>query len=367
MKKYDYLIVGSGLFGATSARMLTDSGKKCLVVEARDDVGGNIADEEVEGILVHKYGAHIFHTDNKEVWDFVERFCSFNNFINCPLASYNGKLYHMPFNMNTFYELFGTKTPSEAKAIIGAQIASENIGEPQNLEEKALKMVGRTIYETLVKGYTEKQWGRDAKFLPPFIINRLPLRYVYDNNYFNDRYQGIPSDGYTAMIRRMLDGIEVRTGIDYLDNRAELDALAKKVLFTGRIDKFYDYRFGALEYRSLKFDTQIKNTNDFQGNAVVNYTEYSVPYTRVIEHKHFAVPMKETQTTVVTYEYPKTYEEGDEPFYPVNDEKNNALYAKYKSVADADDKVVFGGRLASYKYFDMDDTIAAAMELVSTL
>lgn len=368
MKKYDYLIVGAGLFGASFARVMSERGKKCLVVEKRSGVGGNIATENKEGITVHKYGAHIFHTDDKRVWEFVNRFAEFNNFVNCPIANYKGKLYNLPFNMFTFYGLWGCKTPAEARKIIDVQRAKHGVAtEPKNLEEKALSMVGEDVYKTLIKGYTEKQWGRDCKLLPPFIIGRLPLRFTFDNNYFNDRYQGIPIGGYTAMIERMLDdrNIEVRTGVDYFDSRAELDALAHTTLYTGAVDRFFDYKFGELEYRSLEFETETLDTPDYQGNAVVNYTEYDVPYTRIIEHKHFDKTQK-SDKTVITREYPKTYTPGCEPYYPVNDAKNNALYAKYAELAEKSN-VIFGGRLAGYKYYDMDDTVAAVFDLTDKL
>lgn len=364
-KKYDYLIVGAGLFGAAFANVMTSRGKKCLVVEKRDEVGGNIATYECEGITVHKYGAHIFHTDDKRVWDFVNRFAEFNNFVNSPIANYKGKLYCLPFNMHTFYALWGTQTPAQARAVIEAQRAAAPGGEPKNLEEKAIAMVGEDVYKTLIKGYTEKQWGRDCKFLPPFIIGRVPLRFVYDNNYFNDRYQGIPLGGYTQMIKNMLVGSDVTTGVDYFDRRAELDGMAKKTLYTGAVDKFFDYRFGELEYRSLRFETETLDVEDYQGNAVVNYTEYEVPYTRIIEHKHFDRTQKSPKT-VITREYPLKYEPGCEPYYPINDEKNNALYNKYAALAEGSD-VIFGGRLAGYKYYDMDDTVAAVFELADKL
>lgn len=369
MKKYDYLIVGAGLFGASFARIMSERGKKCLVIEKRDGLGGNIATENIEGITVHKYGAHIFHTDDKRVWEFVNRFAEFNNFVNSPIANYKGKLYSMPFNMYTFYGLWGCKTPDEARKIIAAQREKHGVasGEPKNLEEKALSMVGEDVYNTLIKGYTEKQWGRDCKLLPPFIIGRLPLRFTFDNNYFNDRFQGIPIGGYTSMIERMLDdsNIEVRTGADYFDDRAALDAVAATTLYTGAVDRFFDYKFGELEYRSLRFETETLDVPDYQGNAVVNYTEFDVPYTRIIEHKHFDKTQK-SDKTVVTREYPKAYSAGCEPYYPVNDEKNNALYAKYAELANKSN-VLFGGRLAGYKYYDMDDTVAAVFELTDKL
>ena len=369
MKKYDYLIVGAGLFGASFARIMSERGKKCLVIEKRDGLGGNIATENIEGITVHKYGAHIFHTDDKRVWAFVNRFAEFNNFVNSPIANYKGKLYSLPFNMYTFYGLWGCKTPDEARKIIAEQRAKHDVAsaEPQNLEEKALSMVGEDVYKTLIKGYTEKQWGRDCKLLPPFIIGRLPLRFTFDNNYFNDRYQGIPIGGYTSMIERMLDdgNIEVRTSVDYFDARSTFDAVAATTLYTGAVDRFFDYKYGELEYRSLRFETETLDVPDYQGNAVVNYTEFDVPYTRIIEHKHFDKTQR-SDKTVITREYPKSYSAGCEPYYPVNDEKNNALYAKYAELANKSN-VLFGGRLAGYKYYDMDDTVAAVFELTDKL
>lgn len=363
MKKYDYLVVGAGLYGSTFARLMTERGKKCLVIEKRNAVGGNIATEVTEGICVHKFGAHIFHTDNKRVWEFVNRFAEFNGFINSPLASYKGKLYNLPFNMHTFYALWGCKTPSEAHAVIDKQVAAEGITDPQNLEEKALMSVGRDVYEILIKGYTQKQWGRDCKFLPPFIIGRVPLRFVYDNNYFNDRYQGIPVGGYSKMIDAMLDGIEVKTGVDYFADKKSWDGVAQTVLFTGEIDRYFGYSLGELEYRSLRFETEVLDTPDYQGNAVINYTDVDVPYTRIIEHKHFD-RTRTGEKTVITREYPAKYQKGDEPYYPINDQKNNALYEKYKELALCQDNVLFGGRLGGYKYYDMDDTVAAAMQCV---
>lgn len=358
---YDYLIVGAGLFGATFAEVMTARGKKCCIIERRQTVGGNIATEVVDGITVHKFGAHIFHTSDRRVWEYVGRFAEFNNFINSPIANYKGKLYNMPFNMYTFYQLWGCKTPAEAKAIIERQRADAGIIEPKNLEEKALMMVGEDVYKTLIKGYTEKQWGRDCKFLPAFIIGRLPLRFVYDNNYFNDDFQGIPVGGYTQMIKNMLNGVDVITGVDYFSDRQKFDGMADTVLYTGAIDRFFDYCYGELEYRSLRFETETLDVEDYQGNAVVNYTEYEIPYTRIIEHKHFE--KTKSDKTVITREYPAKFSSGCEPYYPINDEKNNALYAKYKALADGTDKVLFGGRLANYKYFDMDDTVAAALAL----
>ncbi len=365
-KKYDYLIVGAGLYGACFAQIMTERGKKCLIVEKRETTGGNIATETVEGICVHKFGAHIFHTSDERVWNYVNRFAKFNNFINSPIANYNGKLYNLPFNMYTFYQLWGCKTPAEAKAIIERQRAESGITEPKNLEEKAIMMVGEDVYKTLVKGYTEKQWGRDCKFLPAFIIGRLPLRFVYDNNYFDDCYQGIPLGGYSAMINRMLEGVDVLTGVDYFSDRNKFDAVAETVVYTGAIDRYFDYRFGELEYRSLKFETEVIDAEDYQGNAVVNYTSYSIPYTRIIEHKHFDRTQKSNKT-VVTWEYPMKFLSGCEPFYPVNDAKNGELYKKYADLAKEMKKVIFGGRLAEYKYHDMDDTVAAVLALTDKI
>lgn len=363
MKKYDYLIVGAGLFGASFARIMSERGKKCLVIEKRDGLGGNIATENIEGITVHKYGAHIFHTDDKRVWAFVNRFAEFNNFVNSPIANYKGKLYSLPFNMYTFYGLWGCKTPDEARKIIAEQREKHGVAsaEPQNLEEKALSMVGEDVYKTLIKGYTEKQWGRDCKLLPPFIIGRLPLRFTFDNNYFNDRYQGIPIGGYTSMIERMLDdgNIEVRTGVDYFDARSTFDAVAATTLYTGAVDRFFDYKYGELEYRSLRFETETLDVPDYQGNAVVNYTEFDVPYTRIIEHKHFEFGKQ--PKTVITREYPKTWEAGDEPYYAVNNSENDALAEKY--IAMAKEKgYILGGRLADYRYYNMDKVIENALK-----
>lgn len=362
MSKYDYLIVGAGLFGCVFAREAADKGKRVLVIDKRGHIAGNIYTEEVEGINVHKYGAHIFHTSDKAVWEYVNRFAEFNNYINCPVARYKDELYNMPFNMNTFSKMWGIRTPAEAKEIIERQRAEAGITQPKNLEEQALSLVGRDIYEKLVKGYTEKQWGRRATDLPAFIIKRLPVRFIYDNNYFNDRYQGIPMGGYTRMCEKMLSGIEVRLGVDYFADKAELDALADKVLFTGMIDEYFGYRYGELEYRSLRFESETLDCDNYQGNAVVNYTEYEVPYTRVIEHKHFEFGAQ--PRTVVTREYPAVWHKGDEPYYPVNDDRNNALYAKYKALADAEPHVIFGGRLGMYRYYDMDDTVSAAFMLL---
>ena len=361
MKKYDYLIVGAGLFGSVFVHEATAKGKKVLVIDKRDHIAGNIYTRETQGINVHVYGAHIFHTSDEKVWDYVNRFARFNNYINCPVARYKNEIYNMPFNMNTFSKMWGVITPAEAKAKIEEQRKEAGITEPKNLEEQALSLVGRDIYEKLVKGYTEKQWGRRATELPAFIIKRLPVRFIYDNNYFNDRYQGIPEGGYTQICEKMLEGAEVRLNVDYFANKSELDALADKVLFTGMIDEYYGYRYGELEYRSLRFETETLDCENYQGNAVVNYTEYEVPYTRIIEHKHFEFGKQ--PVTVVTREYPATWKKGDEPYYPVNNERNDTLYAKYKALADAEGRVIFGGRLGMYKYYDMDDTIAAALAL----
>lgn len=360
--KYDFLIVGAGLFGAVIAHEAIKRGKKCLVIDRRDHIGGNIYTEEVEGIQVHKYGAHIFHTSDKEVWDYVNQFAEFNHYVNSPVAVYKDELYNLPFNMNTFSKMWNIRTPKEAKDIIAAQIAELGIKEPANLEEQALSLAGRDVYEKLVKGYTEKQWGRDCKELPAFIIRRLPLRFTYDNNYFNDRYQGIPIGGYTAVVEKLLEGAEVRTGVDFLKEREQYEALADQIIYTGMIDEYYGYRLGALEYRSVKFETEVLDCDNYQGNAVVNYTEREVPYTRIIEHKHFEFGKQEK--TVISREYSSEWKVGDEPYYPVNDEKNSELYAKYQELAAREEKVIFGGRLGAYKYYDMDKVIRAALDLV---
>ena len=361
-KAYDYLIVGAGLFGSVFAHEARKAGKRCLVIDKRNHTGGNIYCEQVEGIAVHRYGAHIFHTDNREVWDYATRLVEFNRFTNSPLANFEGRLYNLPFNMNTFYQLWGVRTPAEAQAKIAEQRAKyAHITEPANLEEQALTLCGDDIYRILIKGYTEKQWGRAATELPAFIIRRVPFRFTFDNNYFNDRFQGIPCGGYNALTDALLNGIEVRTGCDYLADRAQLDALADRILFTGCIDAFYDFRHGHLDYRSLRFEHKVMECPDFQGNAVVNYTERSVPYTRVIEHKHFNFGTQ--PHTVVTYEYPDDFEPGKEPYYPVNDQRNAEVYGRYRDMAAGEQRVLFGGRLAGYTYADMDDTIAAALAL----
>lgn len=361
---YDYLIVGSGLFGAVFAHEAAKAGKSCLVIDKRQHTGGNLHCQLIDNIWVHQYGAHIFHTSNRQVWQYVNQLTEFNNFVNSPLASYQGKLYHLPFNMNTFYELWGVRTPAEARAKIDEQRSEfAHITQPANLEEQALTLCGRDIYERLIKGYTEKQWGCAATQLPAFIIKRLPFRFTFDNNYFNDRYQGIPEGGgYNALIDALLAKADVRLGTDYFAHRDELHAQARCTLYTGCIDEFYNYCHGHLDYRSLRFEHKRLNTPDFQGNAVVNYTERQVPYTRVIEHKHFA-PGSQQPTTVVTYEHPDSFTPGKEPYYPVNDARNVAIYARYAAMADAEPDVLFGGRLARYTYADMDDTIMAALEL----
>ena len=358
--KYDYLVVGAGLYGAVFAYEAKKKGKTCLVIDKRDHIG-NIYCENVSGINVHKYGAHIFHTSDKKIWEYVNQFAEFNNYINSPVARYKDELYNLPFNMNTFSKMWNIATPQEAKDIIASQIADLNITEPKNLEEQALSLVGKDVYEKLIKGYTEKQWGRDCKDLPSFIIKRLPLRFIYDNNYFNDRYQGIPIGGYTKIVEKMLDGIEVRLNTNYLDNREEFDAMADKIVYTGMIDQFYDYKLGVLEYRSVRFETEELPMENYQGNAVVNYTEREVPYTRIIEHKHFEFGKQ--PTTIISREYSSEWKKGDEPYYPVNNDKNNALYQQYKELADKEHKVIFGGRLGGYKYYDMDKVIAAALEM----
>ena len=359
MARYDYLIVGAGLFGAVFAQEALRAGKKCLVIDRRAHVGGNVYTQEREGIQVHVYGAHIFHTSDREIWEYVNRFASFRPFVNAPLAVYGDRVYHLPFNMNTFYAMWGVRTPAEARAMIARQTEDEGSGEPRNLEEKALRSVGRDLYETLVRGYTEKQWGRPCRELPPSILGRLPLRFTWDNNYFSDRWQGIPEEGYTRLVERLLEGSEVRLGVDYFSLSAAEKACAGKTLFTGPIDAFFGRRFGPLEYRSLRFETETLDIEDFQGNAVVNYTAADVPYTRVIEHKHFGPGGQ--KRTIVSREYPAAWTEGAEPYYPVNDEKNTALYARYRALADETPGVLFGGRLGSYRYWDMDKTVAAAI------
>ena len=358
--KYDYLIVGAGLFGATFAERAKSCGKRVLVIDRREHIGGNIYTEKIEGIEVHKYGAHIFHTDKKEVWDYANRFAEFNRYTHSPIASFCGEIYPLPFNMNTFNKMWGVVSPTQAEAIIAGQRASAGIVTPHNLEEQAISLVGKDIYEKLIKCYTEKQWGRACSELPSFIIKRLPVRFTYDNNYFNALYQGIPIGGYTAMIERMLDGIEVRLGVDYLNSRDEYGLLAEKVVYTGPIDAYFDYCYGPLEYRSLRFETEILDIPNYQGCSVVNYTDDENPYTRIIEHKHFA--FTESKKTVITKEFSTKWQPGDEPYYPINDDKNSSLYSRYKQLADGTENVIFGGRLAEYRYYDMDAVIFSALE-----
>lgn len=362
MKKYDYLIVGAGLFGSIFAYEANKRGKKCLVIDKRNHTGGNIYCESIEDINIHKYGAHIFHTSNKEVWEYVNSFVEFNRYTNCPVANYKGELYNLPFNMNTFYQLWKVKTPQEAMAKIQEQVKEANIAEASNLEEQAIKLVGKDIYEKLIKGYTEKQWGKKATELPSFIIKRLPVRLTFDNNYFNDKYQGIPIGGYNKIIDKMLEGIDIKLETDFFANRRELEDIADKIVFTGMIDEFYNYEFGTLEYRSLNFEHEILNEENYQGNAVVNYTEYEIPYTRIIEHKHFEYGNQ--PKTVITKEYPATWNKGDEPYYPINNDRNNNIYSKYKELADREKSVIFGGRLAQYKYYDMHNVIEQALNTV---
>lgn len=362
---FDYLIVGAGLFGAIFAYEANKAGKKCLVIDKRSHIAGNIYTENIEGINVHKYGAHIFHTNNKEVWEYINYFAEFNRYTNSPIARYKDELYNMPFNMNTFNKLWRVVTPKEAMNKIEQEKKEARIIEPKNLEEQAISLVGKTIYEKLVKGYTEKQWGRRCKELPSFIIKRLPVRFIYDNNYFNDIYQGIPIGGYTSIIEKMLKGIEVKLNCDFFDNKNNFKDIAKKIVFTGPIDKYYNYQFGELEYRSLRFETEVLKEQNYQGNAVVNYTEYEIPYTRIIEHKHFEFDSTSPKT-VITKEYPDTWNKQKEPYYPINDEKNNTLYKKYEELAKKDSKVIFGGRLGQYKYYDMDKVIAEALKCVNT-
>ena len=356
---YDYLIVGAGLYGAVFAREAKKAGKSCLVIDKRDHIAGNIYTQEMEGIQVHRYGAHIFHTNNRQVWEYLGQFAEFNRYTNSPVANYKGEIYNMPFNMNTFNKLWGVITPAQAQAKIQEQRAAAGITEPKNLEEQAISLVGTDIYEKLVKGYTEKQWGRPCSQLPAFIIQRLPVRFVYDNNYFNALYQGIPVGGYTAMVQRMLEGIQVRLGQDYLADKAGWDAQAQKVVYTGPIDAYFGSCYGPLEYRSVRFETEVLDTPNYQGNAVVNYTDAETPYTRIIEHKHFEFGTQ--PKTVISREYSAEWKPGDEPYYPVNDQKNGELYARYKALADQEEKTIFGGRLGEYKYYDMDKVVEAAL------
>ncbi len=361
MNKFDYIIIGAGIYGATFAYKAKESGKKVLVLERRSHTGGNIHCEEIEGINVHEYGAHIFHTSNKEVWDFANKFVEFNRYTNSPIANYKGQLYNLPFNMNTFHALWGVNTPAEAQAKIEEQRNEAGITEPHNLEEQAISLVGKDMYEKLIKGYTEKQWGRSCKELPAFIIKRIPVRFTYDNNYFNDRYQGIPIGGYNKLIDGLLNGIEVRCNTDYLENRSYWDNLADTVVYSGAIDAFYDYQYGALEYRSLRFEHKVLDIPNYQGNAVMNFTEGDIPYTRIIEHKHFEFGTQEK--TVISYEYPHEWNIKTEPYYPINDKRNSEIYAKYKELADYENSIIFGGRLAQYKYWDMNQIMEEVLNL----
>ena len=362
MEKYDYLIVGAGLFGSTFAYEATKIGKKCLVIDRRSHVGGNVYCENIEKINVHKYGAHIFHTSNKKVWNYVNRLAEFNRYTNSPVANYKGEIYNLPFNMNTFNKLWGVVAPKEARAKIEEQKFESAVKEPKNLEEQAISLVGTDIYEKLIKGYTEKQWGRDCRDLPAFIIKRLPVRFTYDNNYFNDKYQGIPIGGYNVIINKMLENCDVKLNVDFFKERQNLENIADKIVFTGMIDEFYNYRFGKLDYRSLRFENEILDIENFQGNAVVNYTERDIPYTRIIEHKHFEFGTQ--PRTVVTKEYPAEWIAGDEPYYPVNNDKNNKLFNRYKELTEKEKNIIFGGRLADYKYYDMHDVIENALNLI---
>jgi UDP-galactopyranose mutase len=373
MEKYDYLIVGSGLFGSAFAYRANKAGKKCLVIDKRNHIGGNVYCENIEGINVHKYGAHIFHTSNKEVWNFVNSIVEFNRYTNSPVANYKGKLYNLPFNMNTFYQMWGVITPEQAKKKIEEQKAAATeamkkagITEPRNLEEQAISLIGTDIYETLIKGYTEKQWGRKCTELPAFIIKRLPVRFVYDNNYFNDKYQGIPIGGYNKLIDGLLDDVEVRTNVDFFENRSYWENIAEKIVFTGKIDEYYDYRFGKLEYRTVRFKEEVHECSNYQGNAVINYTEKEIPYTRIIEHKHFEMfgeEIDKCKKTIISKEYSTEWKDGMEPYYPVNDQKNSLLYSQYKELADKEENVIFGGRLAEYKYYDMAPIIEKVLKL----
>ena len=367
MVKYDYLIVGSGLYGSVCAYELNKKGFKCLVIDKRNHIGGNIYTENIQGINVHKYGDHIFHTSNKEIWDYMNLFCEFNNYVNSPIAIYKNELYNLPFNMNTFSKIWpDVFTPEQARKRIEEEKKNSFVSEPKNLEQQAINLVGNTIYEKLIKGYTAKQWGRPCTDLPPFIIKRLPVRFTFDNNYFNDRYQGIPIGGYTKIIENMLSGIEVRLNTNFFDSREEYENIANEIIFTGQIDEYFNYKYGPLEYRTVKFENEIIESVNYQGNAVVNYTEYSVPYTRIIEHKHFEFD-NSTPVSIISKEYSVEWKPGAEPYYPVNNDHNNALYLKYKADADKLDRVHFGGRLGLYKYYDMDKVVAVALEFVRGL
>lgn len=362
MKEYDYLIIGAGLFGSIFAYEAKKRGKRVLVIDKREHIGGNVYCESIEGINVHKYGAHIFHTNNKEIWEYISQFCEFNNYINSPIAKYKNEVYNLPFNMNTFNKLWGVITPKEAQEKINKQIEEFGIKEPKNLEEQAISLVGKDIYEKLIKGYTEKQWGRNATELPAFIIKRLPIRFTYDNNYFNDRFQGIPIGGYNVIFEKLLENIDLKLGIDFFKNKEELVQKAEKIVFTGMIDQFFNYEYGTLEYRSLRFENDVLDEENYQGNAVVNYNEREIPYTRIIEHKHFEFGRQDK--TVITREFPVEWKKGDEPYYPVNNEKNTEIYEKYKKMALSETKVIFGGRLADYKYYDMHDVVLEALKKV---
>ena len=363
--KYDFLIVGAGLFGAVFAHEMTKKGKKCLIIEKRDHIGGNIYTKEEHNINVHQYGAHIFHTNKKEIWDYINQFANFNRYTNSPVANYNGELYNLPFNMNTFYQMWGVKTPDEAKNMIEKQKAESKIENPQNLEEQAISLIGKDIYEKLVKGYTEKQWGRKCSELPAFIIKRLPVRFTFDNNYFNDLYQGIPIGGYTRIIEKMLENIDVKLNTDFFDDRQKWIDMADVIIFTGMIDQYYDYCYGELEYRGLNFEFETLDVDNYQGNAVINYTDVETPFTRIIEHKHFE--SVDSPKTIITKEYPKSWSKGEEAYYPVNDEKNSKLYEKYVELSKNEDKVIFGGRLGMYKYYDMWNVIDESLRLVDKL
>ena len=366
MKDYDYLLVGAGLFGAVTAHALVKSGKKCLVIDKRSHIGGNVYTESIHGINIHKYGAHIFHTNNKQVWDFVNSLVEFNRYTNSPVANYKGRLYNLPFNMNTFYQIWGVTTPVQAAAKIEEQRKASGIVQPRNLEEQAISLIGQDIYNILIKDYTEKQWGRKATELPAFIIRRLPVRFTFDNNYFNDRYQGIPIGGYTKLMEKLLNEVEVRLNADYFDNKEYFDSIADNIIYTGEIDRYFNYCFGHLEYRTVSFETELlEGISNYQGNAVVNYTDADIPYTRIIEHKHFEFGQQ--PDTVISKEYSKEWKVGDEPYYPVNDERNSKLYTQYKDLAGKQQKVIFGGRLAEYKYYDMHQVIEKALETAKML
>ncbi len=365
MAVYDYLIVGAGLYGAVTAQQLCEAGKKCLIIDRRSHIAGNLYTEQVEGIQVHRYGAHIFHTDDPAIWAYVNRFARFNHYVNSPIANYKGRLYNLPFNMNTFYAMWGCTTPEQAKAKIEEQRRSRYTDAPKNLEEQAINLVGADIYEMLIRGYSEKQWGRPCSELPSFIIQRLPVRFTYDNNYFNSSCQGVPVDGYTKMVENMLDGVDVRLGVDYLKNRDALGTAAKRVVYTGPIDAYFDYCYGPLQYRSLRFETEVLDCPNYQGNAVVNYTDRETPYTRIIEHKHFVFGTQ--PKTVISKEYSTEWNKGAEPYYPINDGRNNRLYARYKALAMQDERIIFGGRLGAYKYYDMDVAISKALEALQKI